>query len=172
MLLPVSATYTLPALSTATPQDSRTARRCPCRPRCRLPATPASVVTTPAGVTFRIVLLQVSATYTLPALSTATPSGWQNRAALPVPSALPEASRQPGQRRHHPAGRHLADRVVAGVRHIDVARAVHRHAARTLNRAARPVPSALPELPANPARVVTTPAGVTFRIVWLSVSAT
>ena len=51
-----------------------------------------------------------------------------NRAALPVPSALPDAARQSGQRRHHPGGRHLPDRVVAGVRHIDVARAVHRHA--------------------------------------------
>ena len=38
------------------------------------------------------------------------------------------AAGQPGQRGHHAAGRHLPDRVVVGVRHIDVARAVHRHA--------------------------------------------
>ena len=41
------------------------------------------------------------------------------------------------------------------------------------NRAALPVPSALPgSCPGVPASVVTTPAGVTFRIVWLPVSAT
>jgi len=38
-------------------------------------ARPASVVTTPSGVSFRIVLLPASATYTLPALSTATLDG-------------------------------------------------------------------------------------------------
>ena len=32
------------------------------------------------------------------------------------------------QGRHHPARRHLPNRVVARVRHIKVARAVHRHA--------------------------------------------
>ena len=82
-----------------------------------LPALPARVVTTPAGVTFRIVWLSVSATYTLPALSTATPLG-------------------------------IAE---------------PRGAARAIGTAG---------VPGLPARVVTTPAGVTFRIVWLSVSAT
>src|SRR5205823_13648032 len=65
----------------------------------------------------RIVLLTVSATYTLPEESVATPSGLLNRAALPVPSALPP-------------------------------------------------------FPASPASVVTTPAGVILRIVVLSLSAT
>src|ERR1039458_3526818 len=44
-----------------------------------------------------------------------------------------------------------------------------------LNRAALPVPAALPEIPASPTRVVTTqfvPTGVTFRIVLLPRSAT
>ena len=52
-------------------------------------AMPASVVTAPAGVICRIVLLLVSATYTVPAVLTATPRGELNRAALPVPSVLP-----------------------------------------------------------------------------------
>ena len=41
-----------------------------------------------------------------------------------------------------------------------------------LNLAAEPVPSVLPEEPAVPARVVTTPALVILRIVWLLVSTT
>ncbi len=40
------------------------------------------------------------------------------------------------------------------------------------NRAALPVPFALPGLPASPAIVVITPPVVTWRIVWLPVSAT
>ena len=57
-----------------------------------LPATkgePAKVVTTPAGVIFRIVLLDESATNTLPDPSTATPAGLMNWAAVPVPSIVP-----------------------------------------------------------------------------------
>ena len=80
-----------------------------------IPVVPAMVVTTPAGVTLRIVLLPVSATYTLPELSTARPPGWLKPAALPVPSVDPN------------------------------------------------VP---------PASVVTTPAGVILRMLWLSESAT
>ena len=57
-----------------------------------LPANPASVVTTPAGVTFRMVLLPMSDTYTLPALSTAAPNGMKKRARLPAPSVLPGPS--------------------------------------------------------------------------------
>ena len=38
------------------------------------------------------------------------------------------AAGQTGQRGHHASGRDLADRVVVGVGHIDVARRVHRHA--------------------------------------------
>ena len=51
---------------------------------------PASVVTTPSGVIFRMVSLAVSATKRLPAPSTATPEGQLKRAAAPVPSALPD----------------------------------------------------------------------------------
>src|ERR1035438_8539196 len=56
------------------------------------PAFPARVVTTqfvPTGVISRMVSLSPSATYTLPLVSTATPLGSLNRAALFVPSALP-----------------------------------------------------------------------------------
>ena len=54
-------------------------------------AEPASVVTTPSGVIFRIVLLPQSATMGLPLPSIAMPRGFLNRAALPVPSVLPDA---------------------------------------------------------------------------------
>ena len=54
-----------------------------------VPARPASVVTTPAGVAFRIKWLSVSATKKLPALSTATSEGLKNLAPVPVPSVLP-----------------------------------------------------------------------------------
>ena len=50
---------------------------------------PASVVTTPAGVIFRIRLLPESATVTLPAASTAAANGLPNCAAVPVPSMKP-----------------------------------------------------------------------------------
>src|SRR5205085_217234 len=75
------------------------------------------VVTSPLGVTLRIRWLPQSATYSVPAPSTARPQGDEKRALPPVPSALPGA-------------------------------------------------------PGLPARVVTSPAGVILRIVWLSRSAT
>ncbi len=53
------------------------------------PAVPATVDTTPAGVTLRTVSLLVSATYTFPLASTPMPDGWLNWAAAPVPSAWP-----------------------------------------------------------------------------------
>ena len=51
------------------------------------PAWPATVVTTPAGETFRMTELSRSATYTTPDRSTAMPEGSLKRAALPAPSA-------------------------------------------------------------------------------------
>ncbi len=82
-----------------------------------LPANPANVLTTRAGVILRMVLLLVSATKMLPMLSMATATGPLKRAALPVPLALPG-------------------------------------------------------LPAKPAKVLTTRAGVILRMVLLLVSAT
>jgi hypothetical protein len=45
-----------------------------------------SVVIAPVGAILRIVALNASATYTLPALSTAAPAALLKRAAAPVPS--------------------------------------------------------------------------------------
>src|SRR5436190_413562 len=59
------------------------------------PVSPASVVTIPTDVILRMVLLPASATYRLPAASTATPCGRQNRAALRGPSALPQYRASP-----------------------------------------------------------------------------
>jgi hypothetical protein len=50
---------------------------------------PAKVVTTPAGVTLRILWLLASATKTLPLASTATPVGPLNHAAVPVALVVP-----------------------------------------------------------------------------------
>ncbi len=49
-------------------------------------------------------------------------------------------ARQSGQRRDRPVRRHFADRVVPCVRHIDVARAVHRHALRQIKPRGAPGP--------------------------------
>src|SRR3954466_4133805 len=63
VLLPVSATYNVPVLSTVMadgPPNRAAAPVASVDPNC--PAVPASVVTTPAGVTCRIVLLLLSVT--------------------------------------------------------------------------------------------------------------
>ena len=49
-----------------------------------LPALPASVVTTPSGVTRRIVALPKSVTKRFPAPSIPSPRGWEKRAAEPA----------------------------------------------------------------------------------------
>jgi hypothetical protein len=63
---------------------------------------PAIVLTTPVSVILRIVLLPVSDTYTLPAVSTATADGRSNRASLPVPSVLPVIAGNPANVLRHP----------------------------------------------------------------------
>src|SRR5437588_2663178 len=87
-----------PALSVANPKGpaKRAALPTPLTLQQRPPArvlgfegNPANVVTTPAGVIFRIVALTQSATYTFPPRSVPIPAGLLNRAAEPVPSALP-----------------------------------------------------------------------------------
>ena len=65
------------------------------------------------GVIFRMVLLPVSATKTLPAPSTAMPWGSLKRAAAPVPSALPDEPAVPASVVTTPARRDLPDGVVA-----------------------------------------------------------
>ena len=82
------------------------------------------------------------------------------RAARAIRAA--QTARAARQRRHHPRRRHLADRVVACVRHIHIAGAVHRHALGLVEprRAARAVraartarscpPASSPPPPASP----------------------
>ena len=72
-LLEKSATTTLPLLSTATPVGDRNEAPAPTPSANAYDPFPASVVTTPPGVTLRMRLLLWSATMTLPLLSTATP---------------------------------------------------------------------------------------------------
>ena len=80
----VIARRLVPITSTAVGANSLppTPRRIPASP-----AAPTTVDAVPAGVILRTGGLSVSATWTLPPASTATPSGWLNRAALPAPSA-------------------------------------------------------------------------------------
>jgi hypothetical protein len=70
-----SATMTLPLLSTATPKGLLNEAPAPVPSVNAYDPLPASVVTTPPGVTLRMRLLSPSATTTLPLLSTATPEG-------------------------------------------------------------------------------------------------
>ena len=67
------------------------------------PAAPANKVTTPPEVIFRIVLLCMSATYTLFAESTATPAGTQKFAAVPVPLFVPATLTSPASVETAPA---------------------------------------------------------------------
>src|SRR5258706_7873486 len=68
------------------------------------PGEPERVTTPPAGVMRRIVLLPVSATYTVPAASTARPDGYLNLAAEPAPSALPITMVEPAKVDTIPSG--------------------------------------------------------------------
>jgi len=71
-----------------------------------------------------------------------------------------------GERAHGSGrGNDLSDGEVIGVGYVDIARSVHRHVDGESNRAALPMPSAPPELPASPASVLTNPVGRIFRMV-------
>ena len=91
------------------------------------PAAPASVVTTPAGVIFRMVLLLASVTYTVPALSTAIPRGLVESRGTARPVGVAARPRQPRERRHDAAGCDFPDRVIAGIGDIERAGAVERN---------------------------------------------
>ncbi len=78
----VSATITLPPASTATPIMPPNKASAPV-PSAKPNTLPASVLTTPPGVTLRIRML--APTITLPLASTATPLGSENEAPLPTP---------------------------------------------------------------------------------------
>ena len=75
----------MPDVSTATPFGFLNIARLPGPSPNPGSPVPAYVVTTPAAVTLRIVLLPASATKTLPDESTAVDQGWLKRAAVPVP---------------------------------------------------------------------------------------
>ena len=87
----MSATKTLPTPSTAAPWGPMKLASAPVPSAFPgEPVLPASVVTTPAAVIFRMEPFPKSATKTLLAPSTATPQGLLKLAAAPVPSALPD----------------------------------------------------------------------------------
>jgi hypothetical protein len=94
-----------------------------------------------------------------------------NRASGPVPSALPVTPAEPAS----------VVTTAAGVIFLMVwlpRSATTRFPSPSMatppsgyvKRASEPVPSALPEFPARPAKVVTTPAGVIRRTVWFALS--
>src|SRR6266496_4340483 len=121
-----------------------------------------------------MVWLPLSATYRLvPLLSTTRPLGCLNVAAVPVPSALPAVPAVPASVVTTPEAMTIRRMVwlflSATYRLVPLL-----STARTwgrLNSAAAPVPSALPAVPAVPARVLTTPAGVILRMVWFLIPA-
>jgi hypothetical protein len=80
---------TLPLLSTATPAGQLNEAPAPVPSANVADPLPASVVTTPPGVSLRMRWLFLSATMTLPLLSTATPEGSMNKAPAPAPSENP-----------------------------------------------------------------------------------
>src|SRR4051812_4347658 len=100
------------------------------------------------------------------------PLGKLNLATLPTPSALPEENAAPANVVTTPPGMIL--RIVllleSATYSVPVVSTVIPEG--LANRAALPVPSTWPELPATPASVLTTPAGVIVRIVLLLESAT
>ena len=86
------------------------------------------MVTTPAGVIFRMVSLLMSATKTLPLSSAATPQGLRNRALVPMPSLLPGWPASPAKVLTTPFGCDLPNGIVGRIRHINIAGTIHRNA--------------------------------------------
>ena len=174
-LFPVSATTMTPVEGiTSTPIGKLNLAAAPV-PSANAPSLPlpASVVTTPRGVTRRMRWLPVSATtITLLEGITATPLGFLKLAAAPTPSAK--------------AALPLPASVVTTPSEIVTSRILWLNSSATtikllegitatpvglLKLAAAPMPSAKAPLPL-PASVVTTPRGVTMRIRLLVMSAT
>mmetsp|Transcript_90460 Transcript_90460/g.292802 ORF Transcript_90460/g.292802 Transcript_90460/m.292802 type:complete len:262 (+) Transcript_90460:381-1166(+) len=84
--LPRSTTMTMPVVSTATSMGSLNMATC-AGPSWNPGREPAIVVTLPSGVTLRMQWFFVSATRTLPSLSTARPRGFRKQALSAGPSA-------------------------------------------------------------------------------------
>ncbi len=88
-LLPVSATSNVPLASSAIPRGALNEAAAPVPSVLpRLPE-PANVVTTPCELIRRMQWLSVSATNTLPTLSTTSPAGDEKAAAVPVALVKP-----------------------------------------------------------------------------------
>jgi hypothetical protein len=164
-----SATITLPLASMATPVGSLNAAPTPVPSANAYDPLPASVVTTPPGVTLRIRLLSLSATITLPLASMATPVGYEKEASVPAPSA---------KKPYIPAS------VVTTLPGVTLRmRKLYWSATNTFPPASTATPEGsrneapTPEPSANalsplPASEVTAPPGVTLRMRWLLWSAT
>src|SRR5580658_3528808 len=94
-LLPESATYRLPKVSKASPRGALSSAAdagplSPVEPDIPVPGPfPAMVLITPAGVTMRMRLLDVSAMYQLPLESMATLDGELSCAAIAGPLSPP-----------------------------------------------------------------------------------
>src|SRR5262245_306044 len=135
-------------------------------------ASPATVDTTPPGVILRIVWLNVSATYRLPALSTATSSGWLNCAIVPAPSVDPGEEATPATVVTTPAAeilRTLCSDVSDTYRLPPASIVMPRGRP---NRAALSEPSVFPNCRASPAYVDTKPVELIRRTTRLLLSAT
>ena len=89
LLIPVSATNKFPELSIVIPNGELKVAAVPVASKEPFEPEPANVVTTPADVILRILLLLVSATYKFPELSAVTPYGELKVAAVPVESKEP-----------------------------------------------------------------------------------
>src|SRR6266581_43651 len=103
----------------------------------------------------------------------ARPPGLLNVAAAPVPSAPPLVPAVPASVVTTPVAmtiRRMVWLVLAATYRLVPLLSTARPWGR-LNSAAAPVPSALPAVPAVPASVLTTPAGVILRMVWFLIPA-
>ena len=103
---------------------------------------------------------------------TAMPQGLLNRAVVPAPLALPEVPAKPATVVTTPAEVILRTVWLPLSATWKVPEASKAMAFGVLKRALPPVASVLPEVPASPAKVVTSPLVAIFRMAWLPLSAT
>jgi hypothetical protein len=167
-----SATSTAPLGSTATPSGEEKAAAVPMASANAAAPLPASVVTTPPGVTARTRWLAASATTALPLASTATPAGLLNCALVPAPlakapQAKPLQPAEPASEVTTPEGLTLRRRWLKESATSTAPLGSTATPRGELKEAAAPAPSAKAPSPL-PASVLTKPPGVTRRSLWLS----
>ena len=168
--LPISATYTLPKASTASPLGLLKLAATPVPFVEPLTPLPAKVVTIPVGVILRILLLYWSTTNTLPEASTATPEGPLKLAAIPVASVEP-CKPLPAKVETTPAVVILRILLLPKSATYTLPKASTAIPNGLLKLAAVPAPFVEPCTPL-PAKVVIMPVVVILRIFWLPTSAT